>query len=122
MKLSDRLSRSHGTPATPGQNPAASEAPAEPQASSSASPPAVPPALLSVPGTAVGPAITPAVDALAGLKQRAAQALFERMGTRFSDSASTEEALRASAVEELSTVIDQEQVPLSPEERRRLIR
>ncbi|ELT43591.1 Flp pilus assembly protein, ATPase CpaF [Arthrobacter nitrophenolicus] len=67
-------------------------------------------------------AAAPAVDALAGLKQRAAQALFERMGTRFGDTASSEDALRASAVEELSAVIDEEQVPLSPEERRRLIR
>ncbi|ALV42659.1 pilus assembly protein CpaF [Pseudarthrobacter sulfonivorans] len=64
----------------------------------------------------------PVVDALAGLKQRAALALFERMGTRFGDSSGSEEELRASAVEELSAVIDDEQVPLSPEERRRLIR
>jgi pilus assembly protein CpaF len=86
------------------------------------SPPAAPPALLSGAVSAATTATTPTVDALAGLKQRAAQALFERMGTRFGDTASSEEALRASAVEELSTVIDQEQVPLSPEERRRLIR
>lgn len=66
--------------------------------------------------------VQPAVDALAGLKQRAALALFERMGTRFGDTSSSDEELRASAVEELSVVIDQEQVPLSPEERRRLIR
>ncbi|MCQ6271393.1 CpaF family protein [Pseudarthrobacter sp. R1] len=64
----------------------------------------------------------PVVDALAGLKQRAALALFERMGTRLGDSSASEEDLRASAVEELSAVIDEEQVPLSPEERRRLIR
>ncbi|WP_431197134.1 CpaF family protein [[Micrococcus luteus] ATCC 49442] len=64
----------------------------------------------------------PAVDALAGLKQRAALALFDRMGTRFGDSSASEEELRAHAVDELSAVIDEEQVPLSPEERRRLIR
>ena len=69
-----------------------------------------------------GAPVQPAVDALAGLKQRAALALFERMGTRFGDTSSSEEELRASAIEELSVVIDQEQVPLSPEERRRLIR
>lgn len=61
-------------------------------------------------------------DALAGLKQRAAKALFERMGTRFGDSSITEEELRVTAREELSAVVDEEQVPLSPEERRRLIR
>lgn len=44
------------------------------------------------------------------------------MGTRFGDSSGSEDELRASAVEELSAVIDDEQVPLSPEERRRLIR
>lgn len=123
MKLSDRLSRSSGGSATPRQIPAIAETAAEPQASVLASPPAALPTLLSVPpATSQAMAATPAVDALAGLKQRAAQALFERMGTRFGDTASTEDALRASAVEELSTVIDQEQVPLSPEERRRLIR
>ena len=76
-----------------------------------------------VPTSSLGGApVQPAVDALAGLKQRAALALFERMGTRFGDTSSSEEELRASAIEELSVVIDQEQVPLSPEERRRLIR
>ncbi|MCT9869402.1 CpaF family protein [Paenarthrobacter aurescens] len=64
----------------------------------------------------------PAVDALAGLKQRAASALFERMGSRIGDASSSEEELRSFAVEELSAVIDEEQVPLTPEERRRLIR
>ncbi|MCR1163529.1 CpaF family protein [Paenarthrobacter sp. UW852] len=64
----------------------------------------------------------PAVDALAGLKQRAASALFERMGNRTGDTSSSEEELRSFAVDELSAVIDDEQVPLSPEERRRLIR
>ncbi|MBP1232240.1 pilus assembly protein CpaF [Arthrobacter sp. PvP102] len=81
--------------------------------------PAVP---ATAPSLGGGP-VVPVVDALAGLKQRAALALFERMGTRFGDtSSSSEEELRASAVEELSAVIDQEQVPLTPEERRRLIR
>ena len=35
------------------------------------------------------------VDVFAALKQRAATALFERMGTRFNDSATKEEDLRA---------------------------
>ncbi|WP_442018372.1 CpaF family protein [Paenarthrobacter sp. 2TAF44] len=64
----------------------------------------------------------PAVDALSGLKKRAAAALFESMGTRSSDTSTSEEELRSFAVDELSTFIDDEQVPLSPEERRRLIR
>ncbi|MDN4610764.1 CpaF family protein [Arthrobacter burdickii] len=67
-------------------------------------------------------ATAPVVDALGGLKQRAAAALFDRMGSRFSDASVSEEELRKTAKEELSAVIDEEQVPLSPEERRRLIR
>ena len=61
------------------------------------------------------------VDALAGLKQRAADALFERMGARFSDSGLGEHELRASARDELSQIIDAERVPLTPEERIRLV-
>ncbi|MFB0834011.1 CpaF family protein [Arthrobacter halodurans] len=62
------------------------------------------------------------VDALAGLKARSAEALFQRLGSRITDPSLTEEALRKLARDELSEVIDAEQVPLSPEERRRLIR
>src|SRR5687768_14561364 len=51
---------------------------------------------VSVPAPAKARAAGP-VDALAGLKQRAASALFDRMGARFSDSAVTEDELRASA-------------------------
>ena len=59
---------------------------------------------------------------IGGTQTAAALALFERMGTRFGDSSASEEELSAIAIEELSAVIDDEQVPLSPEERRRLIR
>ncbi|MUK03387.1 CpaF family protein [Vibrio cholerae] len=62
------------------------------------------------------------VDALAGLKARAAIALFDRMGSRFNDSALSEQDLRAFARDELAQVVDAEQVPLSAEERTRLIR
>lgn len=126
MRLSDRLSRSQkdeSTLATEAPPSAASEdssarqfiadLPSTPVRAPYTSP------LSSLSGTPA-PQV---VDALAGLKQRAALALFERMGTRFGDtSSSSEEELRASAIEELSAVIDDEQVPLSPEERRRLIR
>ena len=44
------------------------------------------------------------------------------MGARFNDSAITEEDLRTSAREELTRIIDAEQVPLSAEERSRLVR
>ncbi|MEV7660799.1 CpaF family protein [Paenarthrobacter sp. NPDC089316] len=69
-----------------------------------------------------GAPTAPVVDALGGLKKRAAASLFERIGSRMADASSSEEDLRSFAVEELSAVIDDEQVPLSPEERRRLIR
>lgn len=124
MKLSDRLAKSqststpaidinHGLQAVP--EPAIPPSPPEASGYASASPPLAP---LSLGGI---PVATP-TDALAGLKQRAALALFQRLGTRFGDTTSSEEELRAIAVDELSAVIDEEQVPLSPEERRRLIR
>ncbi|MDR6413620.1 pilus assembly protein CpaF [Pseudarthrobacter sulfonivorans] len=124
MRLSDRLSKSSNGGASAnseeiantlgGTTPSAQglpDFPAAPARAPYGSP------LASLHGTQ-----PPAVDALAGLKQRAALALFERMGTRFGDASASEEELRATAVEELSAVIDEEQVPLSPEERRRLIR
>ncbi|MHA7297377.1 CpaF family protein [Pseudarthrobacter sp. MDT1-22] len=125
MKLSDRLSKISNnvevsTPSGPEtEPPVAAPVPFSLPAPSSPSPVL---GMLSTSASPGGGNPAPAVDALAGLKQRAAQALFERMGTRFGDATSSEDGLRAKAVEELSTVIDQEQVPLSPEERRRLIR
>lgn len=61
------------------------------------------------------------VDVFAALKQRAATALFERMGARFNDSGLTEGELRSSAREELIRIIDAEQVPLTADERSRLV-
>ncbi|WP_142057521.1 CpaF family protein [Pseudarthrobacter sp. B4EP4b] len=63
----------------------------------------------------------PSVDVFAAMKFRAASALFEKMGTRFNDAAVTEKELRATAKEELTRIIDAEQVPLTPEERTRLV-
>lgn len=56
------------------------------------------------------------------MKQRAATALFERMGARFNDASVTEQELRSTAKDELTRIIDAEQVPLTPEERTRLVR
>lgn len=122
MRLSERLSKSSSEePSGASQDNQGtvvpSAQPAVPHHEHSAAPAR---SLSSARSSASVPA--PPVDALAGLKQRAALALFERMGTRFGDSSASEEELRSSAVEELSAVIDEEQVPLSPEERRRLIR
>jgi pilus assembly protein CpaF len=113
MKLSERLSKN---------NPLSTLAPGDSQ----------PPAVVDGADWAARPSTStpmlggaptaPAVDALAGLKKRAAASLFERIGSRLGDTSSSEEDLRSFAVEELSAVIDDEQVPLTPEERRRLIR
>lgn len=113
MKLSERLSRNdHQIVIDPVAGDTAGNPPSETSSSS-----------LSVTAPILGGApATPAVDALSGLKQRAAAALFDRIGSRIGDTSSTEEELRTFAVDELSAVIDDEQVPLSPEERRRLIR
>lgn len=120
MRLSERLSRNTDRAPQEAVDPGDAAVAAVSSAPSIPDTPVRRPLTVSLGAPAA--AAPQAVDALAGLKQRAALALFERMGTRFGDSSASEEELRASAVEELSTVIDEEQVPLSPEERRRLIR
>ncbi|QSZ49676.1 pilus assembly protein CpaF [Arthrobacter sp. D5-1] len=117
MKLSERLSKNN--PFAVNETIDASSGQAVAGNHEAASGPAVPGP--SVPMLGGAPSV-PVVDALSGLKQRAASALFTRMGSRIGDTSSSEEDLRSFAVEELSAVIDDEQVPLSPEERRRLIR
>lgn len=67
------------------------------------------------------PKLQQPVDVFAALKQRAATALFEHLGARFNDSAITEHDLKTAARDELTRIIDSEQVPLSPDERTRLI-
>jgi pilus assembly protein CpaF len=117
MKLSERLSKNN--PFAVNETIEASSGQAVAGDYEAAAGPAVPGP--SVPMLGGAPSV-PVVDALAGLKQRAASALFTRMGSRIGDTSSSEEDLRSFAVDELSAVIDDEQVPLSPEERRRLIR
>ena len=86
---------------------------------------AVPPAAVGAPSQAhleeSRPKLQQPVDVFAALKERAARALFEHLGARFNDSAITESELKSSAREELTRIIDAEQVPLSPEERTRLV-
>ncbi|MEE6297359.1 CpaF family protein [Georgenia sp. MJ278] len=62
-----------------------------------------------------------AVDALSKLKERATAALFERMGARLNDPSLSEDQLHALVRSELSQVVQQDEVPLSGEQRRRLI-
>lgn len=63
-----------------------------------------------------------ASEALAGLKERASQALYERLGSRISDSSLEEAELHQFVKDELRAVVDEEQVPLSQGERQRLTR
>ncbi|MGV8896098.1 MAG: CpaF family protein [Rhodoglobus sp.] len=67
------------------------------------------------------PATNPQSDPLLEIKERAAQLLFERIGLRLNDPNLSEEQLHTYAREELATIVEAEQVPLSGEERKRLI-
>lgn len=121
MKLSERLQQADPSA------PVKSAPPRRPEPSKSAPSAEETPSTTYQSAVVVGAASTgpeahgSRVDVFAGLKQRAAEALYERMGARFSDSTLKEEDLRVVAREELSQVIDAEQVPLTPDERRRLI-
>ncbi|NJC23132.1 pilus assembly protein CpaF [Arthrobacter pigmenti] len=123
MKLSERLQNAGATAETPGTTTATAERLPTPPLARPTETPAFTGATVAggTPSSSPEAPTSARIDAFAGLKQRAAEALYERMGTRFSDSSLREEDLRATAREELSQVIDAEQVPLSPDERRRLI-
>jgi pilus assembly protein CpaF len=73
-----------------------------------------------VPRPAATPAPAPPNDALARLKDRVGKALFERMGSRMNDPSLSEDALRTIVLGELDEVVEEENVPLSTEERQRL--
>ena len=60
--------------------------------------------------------------ALGALKERASQALYERLGARITDSSLEEAELHQYVKDELKIVVDEEQVPLTSAERQRLIR
>ena len=104
MNLSERLGAARGTPvkSTPSAAVPAAGAPAVP----TPRPVAVPTA--------------PPTDALARLKDRVGKALFERMGARMNDPSLSEDALRTIVLGELDEVVEEENVPLSTEERQRL--
>ncbi len=60
-------------------------------------------------------------DGLIRVKQRAAEALFARIGTRLNDPNLSEDQLHALVRDELNSVVEAEQAPLTGEERQRLI-
>jgi pilus assembly protein CpaF len=101
MRLSDRVAAARGQdeagrPEVPG--------------------PAAKPAQPSAPAREAQPP-----DALSALKQRAGEALFDRIGSRLNDPNLSEEDLLSYAREELAQIIEAEQVPLSGAERQRLV-
>jgi pilus assembly protein CpaF len=101
MNLADRLEAARGRPMPhdPTGGPATTAAPPRP---------------LPVPPTA------PPTDALARLKDRVGKALFERMGSRMNDPSLSEDQLRTIVLGELDDVVEEENVPLSTDERLRL--
>ncbi|WP_324650154.1 CpaF family protein [Georgenia sp. H159] len=88
-----------------------------------------PPEAATAPPQAAAPRVTtparersePADDAVRRLKDRAADALFERIGARLNDPSLEEDKLHALVRSELNAVVEEASVPLSREERLRLI-
>ena len=80
--------------------------------------PAPEPAVVEVPD--VVQATNPS-EGLTAVKARAVETLFERIGIRINDSSLTEDQLRRFVREELTRIVDEEQLSLTTEERRRLI-
>jgi pilus assembly protein CpaF len=85
--------------------------------------PSAPDRRLGGAGSAVpaGRAAASAGEALARLKDRVTSTLYERMGSRLNDASLSEEKLHALVRSELNRVVEDEKVPLSPEQRLRLI-
>jgi len=118
MSLADRLNAvraNEPSPTAPAQNtPAPAPAPAQPPAPErrpGATERAAPPAWAADSGG----------EALLKMKERATSALFERMGGRLYDASLSEEKLQALVRSELNRVVEAEKVPLSGEQRQRLI-
>ena len=65
--------------------------------------------------------LPPASDALSGVKAHAVEVLFERIGTRINDSSLTEAQLHGFVRNELTGIVDAEQLLLTSAERSRLI-
>ena len=65
--------------------------------------------------------VTYRLDPFQVLKTRAQEQLFRRLGSRLYDSSMSKEQLQQMVAQELDEAIKQESVPLSPEERQRLV-
>jgi pilus assembly protein CpaF len=82
------------------------------------------PARVAAPVRAAAPVAQPepVLDALLTLKSRVGEALFERLGSRMNDPSLTEGDLLSYARDVLAEIVEAERVPLSNEERHRLVR
>ncbi|KZO59210.1 MULTISPECIES: CpaF family protein [Dietzia] len=132
MSLSDRLRAARATPgstitAAPPADTAA-PSPAAPGSASSVVSPTVTTTKPSTagspqtPATAGGPPTDdPTVDPLIALKERAATALFERIGARLNNPSLTEDQLHTMVRAELNKVVEDETVPLTGDQPQRLI-
>lgn len=132
MSLSERLRAARVAPGATGTDAPSSDA----ASSASAAPPSTPTVVAPTgtttkPATATNtpstktagstPADDPTVDPLVALKERAASALFERIGARLNNPSLTEEQLHAMVRSELNKVVEDETVPLTSDQRVRLI-
>ncbi|GAA2099887.1 CpaF family protein [Microlunatus panaciterrae] len=125
MNLSERLHKARTGESTPQRQPAP-----EPVAT------AVSPTVATAPRPAATAAVATAAparrpepmivtagsDPLTKLKDRAATALFARMGARLNDPSLSEQQLHALVRSELNHVVEEEKVPLTAEQQQRLIR
>lgn len=126
MNLSERLEAAKGGSISGHSNPAPrpDSAPRQNFAPRPAGPTVAPrPAKLpsSQPRRTAESAAAPAADPLSKLKDRASKALFERIGTRLNDVSMAEEQLHTLVREELAHVVEAERVPLTTDERQRLM-
>jgi pilus assembly protein CpaF len=60
-------------------------------------------------------------EALSAVKERAGTALYERMGSRITDSSIEESELQQYVKDELRSIIDEDEIPLTAAERQRLV-
>ncbi|ODQ96799.1 pilus assembly protein CpaF [Dietzia alimentaria] len=132
MSLSERLRAARVAPGATG-----TDAPASDAATSIPTAPPSTPAVVAPTGTTTKPATAtstsstktagsapaddPTADPLVALKERAANALFERIGARLNNPSLTEEQLHAMVRSELNKVVEDETVPLTSDQRVRLI-
>ncbi|MGX1598032.1 CpaF family protein [Dietzia maris] len=132
MSLSERLRAARVAPGATG-----TDAPASDAASSAPAAPTSAPTVVAPTGTTTKPATAtstpstktagsaladdPTADPLVALKERAASALFERIGARLNNPSLTEEQLHAMVRSELNKVVEDETVPLTSDQRVRLI-